>query len=243
MPQNEASTSVLTTRTPAPVSVQKNAFPDEYTSLQANQIVHSSSSIVTLDPYMDEGVIEGVKEAASNMLHWTKNPIILPSKHHVSKLLVLHYHTMIVHQGRQFTESAIRQAGLWMQKTGLVCYPPLHNVKETQGKTRDSEDETQYLSSIFACRVKRVRPLVSGYLTHTRRSSKKGVHIEVIESMDTSSCINPIHRFFAIQGTAKKKMRSDRGTNFIAASVELGMTQASKNPLNIVNYLHANGCT
>lgn len=38
-------------------------------------------------------------------------------------------------------------------------------------------------------------------------------------------------------------MRSDRGTNFIAASVELGMAQPNKNPPDIVNHLHANGCT
>ncbi|KAM9463019.1 uncharacterized protein Hap1MRO34_016877 [Clarias gariepinus] len=70
----------------------------------------------------------------------------------------------------------------------------------------------------------------------------RGVHIEVIESMDACSCINAIRRFFAIRGPAKQ-MRSDRGTNFIAASVELGMAEPNKNPPNICNYLRDSGCT
>lgn len=70
----------------------------------------------------------------------------------------------------------------------------------------------------------------------------RGVHIEVIESLDTNSCINALRRFFAVRGPAKQ-LRSDRGTNFIAASSELSMGQPDEKQTSILKYLHSNGCT
>ncbi|XP_041420360.1 uncharacterized protein LOC121394190 isoform X2 [Xenopus laevis] len=51
----------------------------------------------------------------------------------------------------------------------------------------------------------------------------RAIHIEVIESMDTSSFINSFRRFFAIRGQVKT-IRSDRGTNFVGACRELGIS-------------------
>lgn len=50
--------------------------------------------------------------------------------------------------------------------------------------------------------------------------SIQGVHIEVIESMDTSSFINALRRFIAIRGPVKL-IRSDRESNFVGAVKEL----------------------
>ncbi|XP_077137327.1 uncharacterized protein LOC143800756 [Ranitomeya variabilis] len=52
--------------------------------------------------------------------------------------------------------------------------------------------------------------------------SIRAVHIEVIESLDTSSFINALRRFIAIRGPIKH-IRSDRGTNFVGAAKELGI--------------------
>lgn len=73
-------------------------------------------------------------------------------------------------------------------------------------------------------------------------TTTRSVHIEVIEFMDATSCINALRRFFAIRGPAKQ-LRSDRGTNFVAASVELNMAQPDEKQPSIVKYLHCNGCT
>lgn len=50
--------------------------------------------------------------------------------------------------------------------------------------------------------------------------SVRAVHIEHIESLDTSSFINALRRFIAIRGPVKV-LRSDRGTNFVSACKEL----------------------
>ena len=66
-----------------------------------------------------------------------------------------------------------------------------------------------------------------GGLAHSKRwaviftcMSTRAVHIEVVESLDTSSFINALRRFFSIRGPAKH-IRSDHGTNFIGACKEL----------------------
>lgn len=66
--------------------------------------------------------------------------------------------------------------------------------------------------------------------------SSRAVNIEVIESLDTSSCVNALRRFFALRGPAKK-LKSDRGTNFIGASKQLGMDKA------LQLYLNDQGCS
>ena len=67
------------------------------------------------------------------------------------------------------------------------------------------------------------------------------MHIEVIESLDTSSFINALRRFLAVRGPVKH-IRSDRGTNFVGACKDL------KIPSNIEStavktYLSDQGCT
>ncbi len=52
--------------------------------------------------------------------------------------------------------------------------------------------------------------------------SSRNVHVEIMESMDTSSCINGLRCFFALRGPVKQ-LRSDCGTNFIEACKEIGM--------------------
>ena len=48
----------------------------------------------------------------------------------------------------------------------------------------------------------------------------RAVHIEVLETMETSSFICALRRFFAIRGTPTL-LRCDRGTNFVGGKSEL----------------------
>lgn len=66
--------------------------------------------------------------------------------------------------------------------------------------------------------------------------SSRAVHIEIIESMDASSCINALRRLLALRGPAKQ-LHSDCGTNFIGACVELGMDKT------VQKYLGEQGCS
>ncbi len=71
--------------------------------------------------------------------------------------------------------------------------------------------------------------------------SNRAVHIEVIMSMDSSSCINALCRFFAIRGPAKQ-LHSDCGTKFIGACNELGFNKVVKES-KVQRYINDQGCT
>ncbi|XP_061155339.1 uncharacterized protein LOC133168099 [Syngnathus typhle] len=71
--------------------------------------------------------------------------------------------------------------------------------------------------------------------------STRAVHIEVIESMDTSSFINSLRRFFAIRGPSQQ-LHSDRGTNFIGACKELEFEKVLKES-EVQTYTNSKGCS
>lgn len=69
--------------------------------------------------------------------------------------------------------------------------------------------------------------------------STRAVHIELLETMSTDSFINALRRFFSIHGPVKL-LRSDRGTNFVAACKELGI---NTDGTVIRKYLQEKGCS
>ncbi|XP_052087654.1 uncharacterized protein LOC127724660 [Mytilus californianus] len=99
--------------------VQKEFFEHEIDSLNTDQNVPKNSAILKLDPILDaHGILRvGGRLNRSTLTLGEKNPILIPGKHHIARLLVLHYHDKVHHQGRHITEGAIRTAGYWI--TGL----------------------------------------------------------------------------------------------------------------------------
>lgn len=71
--------------------------------------------------------------------------------------------------------------------------------------------------------------------------SVRAVHIEVIESLDTSSFINALRWFLAIRGPVKT-IRSDRDTNIISACKELKIPSNMDNTA-VQTYLKKQQCT
>ena len=87
-----------------------------------------------------------------------------------------------------------------------------------------------------------------GDLAHSKRwavlfacISTRTVHIEFIESMDTSSFINALRRFLAIRGPVIQ-LRSDCGTNFVGACNELQAVLKPSDASPVKRYLLKEGC-
>lgn len=244
-------------------AVQEEVYKEELKCLTQGSTVHCQSSFAKLDPFIDEnGLIRvGGRIRRADLGDQEKHPLILPAGHHVTTLLVRHYHDKVAHQGRHFTEGALRTAGVWIvggrklissilfkcvtcrklrgrievQKMSdlpadrLATDPPFTHVgldvfgpwTVTTRRTRGGAAESKRWAVIFAC------------------LSTRAVHLEVIESMSTSSFINAMRRFLSIRGPVKH-LRSDRGTNFIGACREL---QINTDDPEIKNYLQEQGCT
>ena len=71
--------------------------------------------------------------------------------------------------------------------------------------------------------------------------NSQAIHLEILESIDSSAFICGLRRFFAIRGSAAR-IRYDRGTNFIGAKSELEqpLEEMDKEPIKI--YLASQAC-
>ncbi|XP_057688053.1 uncharacterized protein LOC130913445 [Corythoichthys intestinalis] len=231
-------------------ATQEEHFSSDIAALERTQSVPKNSALQKLNPTLKDGLIcVGGRLKHANINTTEKHPIILPKKSHVSLLLVRQYHDKVQHQGRHFTEGALRAAGYWLIGGKQLIASVIHKCvmcrqlrRKVEGQLMaDLPPERLQTSPPFTyvgVDVFGPWPVISkrtrGGEAQSKRwamlfccMSSRAVHIEIIASLDTSSCINALRRFFAIRGPAKQ-IRSDCGTNFVAAAKELGLN--SKNP-------------
>ena len=113
-------------------SLQEESFPEEIKILKSlgaqsdgasreytkkrNLSMKKTSSLYRLDPFLDEDGVLRVGGRIRNALvsYEIKHPVILPSKGHVTTLLVRYYHERIRHQGRGMTLNDLRSHGYWV---------------------------------------------------------------------------------------------------------------------------------
>nr|XP_046258699.1 uncharacterized protein LOC124066389 [Scatophagus argus] len=217
--------------------MQHDAYSEELKCITAKRDLPSHSSLLKLKPSIDSsGLLRvGGRINQTGFEVRETNPLIIPGSHHVTTLLIRHHHERVQHQGRHFTEGAIRESGLWIVggkrrissiiRKCVMCRK-LRDVfgpwEVTTRRTRGGQANSKRWAVLFTCMCTRA------------------VHIEVIEEMSSSSFINALRRFFAIRGPAKQ-LRSDRGTNFIGACRELKLDTSEQ--IKVQGYLEDQRCT
>lgn len=231
-------------------AVQQDTYMEEFKSLTQDGKVSRHSSLKRLDPFIDtEGLLRvGGRVHMADLPDQEKHPLIIPPKHYIAKLIVEHYHSQIAHQGRHLTAGAIRTAGLWIVGGKKLICSVIHKCIMCRKLRRKLENQK------MSDRVSVDPPFThTGLDISTRGGSaennrwavrfscltSRAVHLEVIESMSTSSFINALRRFLAIRGPVQH-LRSDRGTNFVGACREL---QINTEDPEIRNFLQDRGCT
>lgn len=233
-------------------SVQAETFPDEITALTNGTTISKSSSLSKLNPILDENVMRiGGRLKNAQLDGGEKNPSILPKHHHVPILQVRHHHKWVKHQGRHFTEGALREAGVWIVGGKRLVSSVLHTCvtcRKLRGKMEEqrmADLPPEHLSmdppfthvglDVFGPWTVTARCTRGGQASSKRWAvlftcmTMRALHIEIVESMDASNCINALRHFFAIRGPTKH-LRSDCGTNFIGASKELGLSKVKPDP-------------
>ncbi|KAM3938230.1 uncharacterized protein RB166_011994 [Leptodactylus fuscus] len=241
--------------------VQQSVFSTEWKCLYHKQQIPLKSPIAHLNPVMDSfGLLRvGGRLNQAKIVASEQHPCIIPSKHHITDLLIRHFHEKTEHQGRQITEGKLRSAGLWIIGMKRRVAGALHRCvqcRKTRGKQvhqqmadlpsdrLSAEPPFTYIGlDVFGPWMISARKTRGGYANSKRWAvlftcmSVRAVHIEVIESMDTSSLINALRHFLAIRGPVKQ-LRSDRGSNFIGACRDLDI-----NIKPIQDQLAERGCT
>ena len=95
---------------------QWDTFSSEIELLRKGQPLNKDSPVLVLSPYLD---VDGLLRVGGRLKHAKmpvreKNPILIVGQYHIATLFIRHYHREIQHQGRQFTEGAVRSAGYWI---------------------------------------------------------------------------------------------------------------------------------
>lgn len=97
-------------------AVQQEVYSQEIKCIQKHERMPKTSPLRNLDPFIDtHGLLRvGGRLHHSSVDQREKTPLIIPCQHHIATLVIRHHHKQIHHQGRHFTEGAVRSAGLWI---------------------------------------------------------------------------------------------------------------------------------
>ena len=228
----------------------------ETTNPQKIKSVKKSSHICKLNPILSRDLIcVGVHLHRSPISEAAKHPVILPKQHHVSDLIIRHYHLRCGHSGLEHTLSMVRerywivQARISLRRVLNGCF----HCKRAQAsvgqqkmanlpKDRVCPSEPPFshvgVDPFGPLLVRRGRSTVKRYGVLFTCLAVCVVHIEVAESLDTDSFIHALRRFISRRGQPQR-IRSDNGSNFVRGEKELREAIQEWNQLRIHDFLLA----
>lgn len=218
---------------------QEESFKEEISSLEKMKPMNRSSKLSKIDVTMEDGLIRvrGRIDAVKGLVSTFKRPVVLDSKHQVTRLLIAHYHTVFNHGNHATVINEVRQR-YWVlglrsavRATAHQCqWCKVHRSAPQRPPVGDlPEERLRYGEPAFtSSAVDYFGPMI---VTVGRRHEKRwgalftclttrAVHIELAASLSSSSMILALRRMAARRGMPKS-MFSDNGTNFVGANKEL----------------------
>ncbi|XP_055604565.1 uncharacterized protein LOC129752812 [Uranotaenia lowii] len=228
---------------------QHDSFPEELHTLQQvleerkNSLkyrLRKSSKLYKLSPMLDnEGVlrVNGRTERAEYLPFDQRFPIILPRGHVITLRLLQQYHERFGHANRETVFNEVNQKfcipGLrrairlvakdcmWCKVHRCVPHVPLMSPLPIQRITPQlgpfQAVGVDYLGPLGITVGRRVEKRWVAVFTCL---SVRAIHLEVVYSLSTQSCLMAIRRFMCRQGTPQEFF-SDNGTNFTGAWNEM----------------------
>lgn len=222
--------------------VQQLAFQREINLLQAGQTVDKSSTLKSLNPFIDKhGLVRvGGRLSQSQLDYDTKHPYILPKDSTFSKLIIQDMHLQTLHGSTRDTLATTRQQ-FWIlggrptiKKELLKCVVcARHRAQRAQqlmgqlppNRTTPSRpflhSGVDYAGPfvIKTWKGKRAKTY-KGYIVVFICSSTSAVHLELVTDYSSETFIAAYKRFSGRRGICAT-LTSDCGTTFVGADTEL----------------------
>ena len=223
--------------------VQNEAFSSEIKELEKKETVSSSSPLFRLSPFIDQDRLlrVGGRLQSSFLSEDEKHPIVLPSKHPVTELVIRKAHLITLHGGPTLVQSHISRQ-YWIVKGRNFIRGVLRRC--VQCARHNATTLEQQMGPLPAIRTRPARPFTytgvdfagpflfktspgrglkafKGYVAVFICMVIKAVHLEVVSDLTTAAFLAAFRRFVARRGLCQV-VYSDNGTNFQGAEAELG---------------------
>lgn len=220
---------------------QADEFGIDLTNLLAGRSVRKGSVLRTLCPFISEDgiILVGGRLENSDIAETQKHPIVLPSKHKVTRLIFEDQHRALHHCGPQALLAAVRQRywplrGRVMARSvasrcvtcirsrprfeNPVMAPlPKNRVQFSRPFTTTGVDFAgPLLIRSGIRRVTAIKTWIAVFVCFTTRA----IHLEAVVGLTSDAFMASLRRFMSRRGKCRK-IYSDNGTNFVGAQKEL----------------------
>ncbi|XP_025407152.1 uncharacterized protein LOC112681100 [Sipha flava] len=235
-------------------------FPRELHDLQKTRQVARKSCLRTLNPFIDvDGLIHvGDRMTATSLSYTIKHPIVIHSRHKITRLFFKYEHERLLHVGPQALLAQMHRfcwpiRGKALAKTivhnCITCYrfsPKLQTpLMAPLPKERVKIERPFFRSSVDFCgpvhiksgirRVKSIKCYIAVFICFVTRA----IHLELVTDMTSNAFLAALTRFMSRRGTCSH-IHSDNGTNFVGANKELRNYFQNSNATRAVNDTLAN---
>lgn len=217
---------------------QQDMFYDELATLQKGESLPRSNKLSSLTPFIDHNKLLRVGGRLSNSPYSydVKHPILLDSKHHLTKIIFSSQHIKLLHAGPQLLLANIRQS-YWVlggrnlsKKTVRQCTKcnrfKAQTVQPIMGQLPATRTELEYpfLNTgvdyagpiLISDRKGRGSRLIKSYICIFVCYAVKAVHLELVADLTKEAYIAALNRFIARRGKPQV-ITSDNGTTFVGA--------------------------
>lgn len=217
--------------------VQHNSFSSDIQKLKNNKLC--STGLRRLKPFIDDdGMLRvGGRLTHSALDYTSKHPLVLPSSHHLTTLIVDYYHIKYLHVGPSTLMSLLRE-NYWILSARRVirsrifrclrCFrlkcQPAQTIMGDLPSSRVNKSCRPFVSvgvdfaGHFNMKSSKLRnaKILKVYLCIFVCFTTKAVHLEVVSDLTTEAFLAALKRFVARRGLPKE-IWSDSGTNFKGA--------------------------
>lgn len=222
---------------------QLQSFSFEIGLLKQGKQLPQKNKLLQLTPFVDSNDIVrvGGRLGNSNYNFDKKHPIILDSKHHFTKLLMINEHIRLFHAGQQLLLASVRDK-YWpiggrclarqIVRQCIVCVRLRANTMQPiMGHLPEARTNAYF--PFYSCGVDFAGPfMISNRKGRGNRITKcylclfvclstKAIHLELVSELSTQAFILCLRRFISRRGKCHE-IFCDNGRNFVGANNELG---------------------
>ncbi|XP_018371804.1 PREDICTED: uncharacterized protein LOC108766798 [Trachymyrmex cornetzi] len=202
-------------------NAQDKAFHEEILTLQQSKCVKSSSKLLTLHPFLDKDVLRvGGRLRHAPLSYNQRHPILLPSDHILTKLIIKREHERLLHSGPQALLAAVRRK-YWPLRGRDAVRKIYHSCVWCTRKSPHASlqlgdlpvDRVTPMRPFFNCGIDFAGPIITlvnkGRGRKTNKSyialficfATKAIHLEAVTELSAQREINEVYRF--LQGQVK----------------------------------------